>query len=645
MKRKSIALTTTLLVFGLCSVLSAQPTAFTHAVHPLEYIDVVVPEPIDLQAVVMEDLQREQQVGPYRFAIQREVNITPQTDGLWEEVDEDTLMWRLPIASPDAVSLNLGFTRYIMPAGGQLYIYSVDESHVLEPFTEKDNKEHHQLWTPIIYSDAIIVELTIPASEVPQLELELTSINHGYRGFDSFSLFNVGDADDCQINAICPEGNNWRNQIRSVAWYHINGTTTCTGTLINNTAQDDKPYFLTGFHCFDRDHNQILTDFEKEASKTMVVYWNFEAYNCSDINPTVYSEGHNQLSATFKAGYWKSDFALVELDDMPSQIAEVYYSGWDRSSDAPSSGAAIHHPRSDLKKISIKNGPLDIRPTAINYGDEDNPITVEHGDCFRVEDWDRGGTEKGSSGCPFFNSSKRVVGQLIGGAGTCGTGSRAYYGPLYRSWTEGGTLSTRLMDWLDPLNNGTTTLNGKNPEDDDCGALAIDIGTQKDLVHFCPLSTEYEDGRTQVIYLANEIGQSGPITGLALDVTILPGQRMYNWKIRMKHTSKIQYEACNSNTLEESGWTTVYQGNELIDRIGSKLFEFQRSFRYNGNSNLMIDFSYNNSSSSSNGICRWSNTARTRSIYIYSNGNNPLEGGCAAAIPNIYLIFNDCEDD
>ena len=316
MKRNPVILIAVLGLLQLCNVLYSQPTAFTHSVHSLEFIEPVVPEPIDLQAVLLEDRAREQKIGPYRFAIQRVVNITPQTDGLWEEIDEDTLMWRLPIASPDAVSLNLGFTRYKMPPRGQLYIYSVDESQVIGPFTGKNNKIHGQLWTPLIFSDAMIVELTIPSLEVPELELELTSINHGYRGFNSISLYNVGDSDWCQRNVICPEGNQWRDQIRSVAFYYINGgASACSGSLINNTAQDGIPYLLTAFHCFDVDANLTLSNIEKEAiKKTMVVYWNYEAYSCSDKTPMVYSEGQSQFGADLIASYWKSDFALLELE-------------------------------------------------------------------------------------------------------------------------------------------------------------------------------------------------------------------------------------------------------------------------------------------------------------------------------------------
>ena len=141
MKSITIHLYAVLIILQTCVTSSAQPTAFTHAVSSLEFIEPTVPEPIELNEVLAEDLEREENGGPYSFAVSRQVSVTPQTWGLWEEVDTETLLWRLPIASPDAVSLSLGFSRYFMPPGGTMYIYSADESQVIGPFTEDDNKE------------------------------------------------------------------------------------------------------------------------------------------------------------------------------------------------------------------------------------------------------------------------------------------------------------------------------------------------------------------------------------------------------------------------------------------------------------------------------------------------------------------------
>lgn len=118
------------------------PTAFTRKVQPIKLVEQIIPEPIDIQAVRLEDERREQEGAPYRFAISRPVVLTPDTAGTWEEIDDKTLLWRLQIFASGAQSLNLLFTRYHMPPDGILFIYAADHSEVIGSFTNNDNEEH-----------------------------------------------------------------------------------------------------------------------------------------------------------------------------------------------------------------------------------------------------------------------------------------------------------------------------------------------------------------------------------------------------------------------------------------------------------------------------------------------------------------------
>ncbi|MBI1927715.1 hypothetical protein HYR99_26195 [Candidatus Poribacteria bacterium] len=86
--------------------------------------------------------RRANEPTPFKIAEGITVDITPQTAGTWEMLADGTNVWRLRIASPMALSLNLGFTRYVMPKGGQLFLYSPDFQTVIGPFTEADNEEH-----------------------------------------------------------------------------------------------------------------------------------------------------------------------------------------------------------------------------------------------------------------------------------------------------------------------------------------------------------------------------------------------------------------------------------------------------------------------------------------------------------------------
>ncbi|MCC6484720.1 MAG: right-handed parallel beta-helix repeat-containing protein [Armatimonadetes bacterium] len=133
-----------------------------------------------------------------------------------------------------------------------------------------------------------------------------------------------------------------------------------------------------------------------------------------------------------------------------------------------------------------------------------------------------------------------------------------------------------------------------------------------------PLSTSYHDARTQVIYLASEVGAAGRIGGLALDVMTKPGEALGNFTIRMKQTPLSSY---SPGVWESTGWTVCYQTTTSISTTGWVNFEFTTPFVYDGVSNLMVDFSFNNSSWSSDGYCRYSATSADRTLYYRTNSS------------------------
>lgn len=157
-----------------------------------------------------------------------------------------------------------------------------------------------------------------------------------------------------------------------------------------------------------------------------------------------------------------------------------------------------------------------------------------------------------------------------------------------------------------------------------------------------PLQTWYHDARTQVIYTPAEIGAAGPLSALALDVTARPGQSMQNFTIRMKHTT------ASANTVwDSSGWTTVYQSDVTVNSTGLNWFNFSTPFQYNGTNNLMVDFSFNNTTYTSNGLVRVSTGTSGKSITARSDsgdgdpliwsGTSPTPSASANA-PNLRLL-------
>jgi hypothetical protein len=161
-----------------------------------------------------------------------------------------------------------------------------------------------------------------------------------------------------------------------------------------------------------------------------------------------------------------------------------------------------------------------------------------------------------------------------------------------------------------------------------------------------PLATFFHDARLQSIYLAGELGGPRRLTALALDVAAAPGQFLNRWTIRMKHTAQSNYTG--GAAWEGTGWATVYQTNQLIGGAGWVTFEFAAPFDYNGVDHLLIDFSFNNSSYSSNGLCRATTTAEPRSIFhrtdsgfgdpLAWSGTGPPTPALSSQLPNLRLF-------
>jgi uncharacterized repeat protein (TIGR01451 family) len=155
--------------------------------------------------------------------------------------------------------------------------------------------------------------------------------------------------------------------------------------------------------------------------------------------------------------------------------------------------------------------------------------------------------------------------------------------------------------------SGPVTLSGVGG----AGEAVVTIGSGN-TTWFEPLFTYWHDSRTQVIYPPDELRSVKRIRSLALNVVTLPGQALNNWTIRMKHTAKSDF---GTGGFETTGWTTVLRTNINITTLGWVTFNFTTPFDYNGVQNLMVDFSHNNSSFTTEGYVRATIAPTLRSGY------------------------------
>jgi lysyl endopeptidase len=459
-----------LLAFGGVANATPQadgPTAAKYPVLNVNQVDSVRGETLDLQRIGAEDMDRDQKGVPPRFAIPQQVSLSPANSGTWETLGDGLSLWRLRIQSGGEVnSLNLGFTRFSLPANARLAVYATDTRSETFSFTAADNERHGQLWTPVVLTNDLMIELTVPTLATAETQLELGWINQGYRGFGTVSHDSYLKSGSCNLDVACLDaGDTWREEMRAVGVMSTGGSTFCTGSLINNTAGDRKMYFVTAAHCSINSGN----------AASLVVYWNFQNSFCRAPGSTQSGQAGNgtltqfHTGSIFRAANTPSDFTLVELDDPAVNAYNPYWAGWNRTAGdytctAGSPCAAIHHPSTDEKRITY----VIVNTATTSYSGTTSP-----GDGTHV--WAKwavdppgpytipGVTEPGSSGSPLYDASGRFIGQLHGGPSSCGaTGNNLsdYYGRFGVSWTGGGTNSTRASNWLDPAGTGATTLAG-----------------------------------------------------------------------------------------------------------------------------------------------------------------------------------------
>ncbi len=401
-----------------------------------------------------EDMKGTGKGSPMRVGIMQKTSISNLHDGVVDTLINGDRIWRMEIVSEGATFLFPCFKKYDIPEGAELYVYDKNHHYVLGKFTSLNVLNDGSFNTQAIPGDHLILEYYEPASVAGTGVLEIDEIGHGYK--DMFDLFKEekgyhGSSEgNCHINVVCPEGDPWRDQIRSVVHYQmvVGGYIyMCSGALINNTNRDKTNYILSAYHCQE----------DKNVTR-WIFYFNYQTNECLR-NTGTYNQ--SVVGASIVAKNDKSDFLLLKLSGAIPESYNVYYSGWDKSNTTPSVGSCIHHPGGDWKKISIPSsvGNMNSYYWKVNWISGNN---------------NKGVTEEGSSGSPLFNASKRIVGQLQGGLSACdriNTPDILYdiYGKLSSSWNGGGTESTWLSTWLDPKKTGVTYIDGMNWDENPLG--------------------------------------------------------------------------------------------------------------------------------------------------------------------------------
>lgn len=457
MKRSFVLLA--LLGTATCASAAKLPSE-RYGLPPATHTHIAVPA-LDSAKALAEDASAEAKARPLRYAIGHKVRANPITTrgraklGEWRTLPDGRELWRLRVSAPNALGIELGFTRMFLPNGAELYVSDHAGKQVWGPYTDADNTPTGEFWAPSVVGEVALLELVVPAALRRHVQLELASVASAYR--DIHRIATEPKSLACNVDVACPAADPFRNQVRGVAGYGFTSQgnrVLCTGQLVNNVRSDSRRLFLTANHCVPG----------AGTAASMVMYWRYESPTCrtpgsaASGTPIALSTAIPQTGgATQRATFGGSDFTLVELNTAIPAGVDPFFIGWDRRDVLPPSTVIIHHSNGDEKRISADNDPPVVNTTPVTI----DSINLLANASFDVT-YDLSTTEGGASGGALINNLGRVIGQLAGGpAGSCSTQITDTYGRLFTSWSGGGTSASRLSDWLDPDGSGAQTLDGR----------------------------------------------------------------------------------------------------------------------------------------------------------------------------------------
>ena len=368
-----------------------------------------------------------------RFGIVQDVNIDLKAEGVKTIITGKGYIWQYSFNCSNSFSLGVTFSKFKIPEGATLFVYSPDHLQLLGAFTKLNNKANGILAIAELSTTNAIIEYFEPVNPEFYGELVIGSVAKAYK--------DVLSTTSGVVDVNCPAGANWQIDKHAVcrmtfkdgaSWYW------CSGALVNNTASDGKPYFLTANHCINTN----------ASAATLTVDFNYETVSC---NASLNYKNQSLSGSTLLTHNQSSDYSLLLLSETPTIAYLPYYAGWDASGAIAANATGIHHPEGMYKCISIDSSPITSYNGEISWDNSNTTAANTHWEVI----FNTGIVLGGSSGSPLFNQKHHIVGQLHGG-----TEDTAYYGKFSLSWNADPIMSNRVSAYLDPNNTGTKVLDG-----------------------------------------------------------------------------------------------------------------------------------------------------------------------------------------
>ena len=335
-------------------------------------------------------------------------------------------IWKLGIYSKDAESISLIFSSFDIDQKSGVYLYTPDKSLLHGKYGADNVRKGKSLPVSPIAGDSVIVEYQVPKGD----KTGLLVIGDAAHNFKSTAGFNTSN--NCSPHSNTQEALSEIERAtchlyicdRSSSWF-------CTGSMINSELH--KPYIYTAGHCYSGNYYNA----DVLAERTVVTF----NYEVPARDTLIQGSEECSIAGTTLRIYNESlDCTLLEMDSMPPKDYRPYLAGWNRNTPQEGVYTCIQHPNGDSKRVSYTS-----RPTIASCSSS----FVSDG-FWKVEEWDTGTTEEGSSGSGLLDPQLRIIGALTGGQSYCDSPYKDYYSRFDIAWDYARGSTGQLKYWLSP---------------------------------------------------------------------------------------------------------------------------------------------------------------------------------------------------
>lgn len=406
----------------------------------------------------------------YTIGIPQEVHITPENSGTRSVGESNNLVWQLVLESPGARGLQLFFSRFHLPEGACLYLFSPSTGEMKGAFGAHNNTEEACLAVAPVRGERIIVHYEAPANDFSLPDLTIGSISYCFRNIvqdPTNGVYTPGEpwfsgGYSCAPNVI--EHQEVEEISRSQVLLIVRGRSVCSGALINNSAQDGTAYVLTAAHCMNgsfRFPND--KEYRDESARQTIFFFNFR----SPVgNRLVRGTEEQSLSgATIVAWDEDHDLCLLRItgvqDTQGGERCGIpasyrpYFSGWNAGEHQPPY-VGLHHPAASVTRYNQVKEKVQLASFAAGSMQWNNVH-------WKINKWDIGTTAPGSSGSPLYDNKNLIIGALTGGNSYCHSPFNDYYYAISLCWSPESVPLGGLALYLDPKNTKEKTCSGLDP--------------------------------------------------------------------------------------------------------------------------------------------------------------------------------------